>query len=636
MPDGAATAGDQRTAWRVTLVVIAAVAVAVVWPALQVGYFADDYLQVAKLEGQFGPHSPLGLYSFFAEDPAGTAAHIERGSLPWWTVENFRFVHLRPLASLLLELDHWVAPRGAWLHHLHSMVWLVAMLLAAGAVLRRSTSLVIAGLALAAFSVDESLAWTVAWLANRCALVAATFVFGALAVHMQRESNPSPKLWWLELGLWMLALAAGEYAVCGMAYALAYVAVGRADSVSRRARALLPAVLALAGFTVAYLWSDAGVAGGTSYVDPFHQTSQWVSVLAERVSRAAAETWLSLPGETDQLWNRYYDTPIPKLFVLWNQSRRTESLNQAHGRFSLVVLATVVVTLWLLGRRWLTAGERRAVAWTALGSLLSLVPLAATPPVTRTLVLAGLGPAVFMASMVVAAARAWRGEWSSKAARTLGRGLMWLRVGLLTVAALALGVQHTVNDVHWSRKQIERIGGLGAAYDAYVVTPQLSGLPLADKHVVVLAAPDMVSAVYAQWIMAVVGGRSAASWQTLVMGPRRYILRRHGNDALELSAVGETLMRSPHETLFRNPDAMLVKDDTVDAGVFVAKILQQRMWEGPSSLLFTFDRPLTDDSIVLLVSGEAGLTRFELPPAGKSIALPEPTVPHDEALDAPQ
>ncbi|MBL4687707.1 MAG: hypothetical protein JKY37_24135, partial [Nannocystaceae bacterium] len=197
--------------------VVMVLAVVVYWPALQVRYFADDYIQIAKLEGLLGPHHPAGLYSFFADNPAEILAHRARGSLPWWTVDDFRFVHVRPLASLLLELDHAIAPRAAWLHHLHSMGWLLAMLGTLALVLRRSTTPAIAAGALLIFALDETLAWTVAWVANRCAMITATFVFGALAVHMKRRDNPSPRWWWAELVCWLVALSAGEYAVRGLA-----------------------------------------------------------------------------------------------------------------------------------------------------------------------------------------------------------------------------------------------------------------------------------------------------------------------------------------------------------------------------------------------------------------------------------
>lgn len=613
------------------LLLVVVVAIVVYWPAMSVRYFADDYIQIAKLEGYFGDHSAAGLYTFFAEDPAGVAEHIARGSLPWWTVEDFRFVHLRPLASLLIELDHAIAPRGAYLHHLHSMGWMVAMLVAAFVMLRRAATPWIAGAALLLFSLDEALAWNVAWIANRCALITATFVFAALSVHLRRVEEDRRSLAGIELVCWALAFAAGEYAVCGLAYLSAHTLLGRTDGWKKRAVSLLPALVALLGFSIAYAVVGGGVAGGTSYIDPFSEHSRFLNEVVERCSRTAGEVWLSVGGETEQLWNRYYDTPLPKLFVIWNQDRTTVSLEQAHGRFSFMAVTLIVTGFWLLMRRFLTAGERRLVAWTTVGSILSLVPLAATPPVTRTLVLASLGPAVFVAAAGVAAVRGLRGQGPGPAPTRGSR----VRAGVLAALALAAGIQHTAGDVKWARKHIERLVGLGDAFEAFFLNDATRNLKLEGKHVVVLAAPELVSAFYGQWIMNAAGGPVPDTWHTLVMGVRRYIVRRHGKRALEVSALGETLHVSLQETLFRTPARRLGKDDEVDAGLFKAKIVKELPWQGPSAILFSFDRPLDDPSLVFLVAGEHGLEPFAIPPPGKATAIPIPDVPHDESLDDP-
>ena len=91
----------RRLEWILGLAIVT-IAIAVLWPAVRVGLLADDLFQLAYADGLYGPKSPLGLYFFAFEDPAATAVHAARGSLPWWTVPEFRFAHLRPLASLSL------------------------------------------------------------------------------------------------------------------------------------------------------------------------------------------------------------------------------------------------------------------------------------------------------------------------------------------------------------------------------------------------------------------------------------------------------------------------------------------------------------------------------------------------------
>src|SRR5690606_33061429 len=271
-------------AWAAFVVVLA---VGLYWPAVHVGFLADDVYQIALFDGVAGPRGPLQLYSLYPEDAAATAEHVQRGSLPWWTVAEFRFVQVRPLSSLLLWVDHALWPKQALVHHLHSLGWLVAMLLVAHALLRRATTPVIAGVALLVYAVDETLGWTTAWLANRCAMVSATFAFAALAVHLRRATgDATPRRardGWVEGGLWALAFAAGEYALCGAAYAIAYALVGRAAEWRVRLRALLPVAVVLLGFVIASVAMRAGVHGATSYVDPLGHPLEFVLASVDRV-----------------------------------------------------------------------------------------------------------------------------------------------------------------------------------------------------------------------------------------------------------------------------------------------------------------------------------------------------------------
>src|SRR5690606_34501964 len=161
-----------------------------------------------------------------------------------------------------------------------------------------------------------------------CAMVSATFAFAALAVHLRRATGDATRRrardGWVEGGLWALAFAAGEYALCGAAYAIAYARVGRAAEwrggaralllvvgalacaageyalcggayaiayalVGRaaewrvRLRALLPVAVVLLGFVIASVAMRAGVHGATSYVDPLGHPLEFVLASVDRV-----------------------------------------------------------------------------------------------------------------------------------------------------------------------------------------------------------------------------------------------------------------------------------------------------------------------------------------------------------------
>ena len=56
-------------------------------------------------------------------------------------------------------------------------------------------------------------------------------------------------------------------------------------------------------------------------------------------------------------------------------------------------------------------------------------------------------------------------------------------------------------------------------------------------------------------------------------------------------------------------------------GGLLVTVLQTRNG-GASRLLFAFDRPLEDPSLVFLISSPRGLVRFALPPVGGRVEIP--------------
>lgn len=611
-------AGRRELAWALLVVAVATV---VYWPATEVGFLADDVYQIALHDGVAGERAPWALYSLYPLDPEQTAAQMVRGSLPWWTTADFRFVQMRPLSSLLLALDQGLFPHDAFVHHLHSLAWLAAALLAAHALLRRSTTPAIVAVALLVYGLDETFGWTVAWIANRCAMVAAAFAFAALAVHLRRadDERPSLRSAGLEAVLWTLAFAAGEYALCGLAYALAFALVGRRDGWRRRLASLAPVGVAFLLFTLAYLAARAGVSGASSYVDPIAHPRLLAMASLDRIPRMLGELWLALPAESDRLLLRYEGSTAYTVMTTLAGIDSPAELVVGHARMVLLCLPLVLGPTWWLARRWLSEAERRAVVWTALGSLVALVPLAAILPSTRALALAALGPAVFVGSVGVAATRALR-PWPA----ALGQRVRAL--ALLPLAATLLWT-HTLVDAAWARAQIAGIGGTGRSYARFLLGPDTDGLELTGKHVVVIAAPGLVTGLHGLWMLHLWDRPTPATWHVLAMGDRRLVVRRSDERSLELSTLGRPLLDQPQETLFRAPTRPLALGEPVDLGLLDVEVVHLHPSGGPDAVRFSFDRPLDDPSLVFLAAGPDGLHPFALPEPGRATAVPPPELP---------
>lgn len=591
-------------------------------PALDARFLADDLFQVSFVDGIFPYRPPFSLYFFALDDPANTWEHVERGTLPWWTVPHWRFAHLRPLSSLLLHFDYTVLPRDSNLHHVHSFLWLAAALVAAHLWFRSVIGPTIAAVALCAVAFDESLAWTVAWLANRCALVSATFVAVALWLHVRRREAPQPRSWdrlaAAELGAWALAFAAGEYAACGLGYLLAYELLGTRGSVRLRLQALVPAGVVLVAFAAAYLAIGCGVYGATTYVDPFTDFGVFAAELWTRMSRMAGEVWLGLPGETERLGVRYDWTGVlPRIFDSTDMDEMVRSVT--HAKLALVAIAIVVPPAWWLARRHLDPAERRTVSWMALGSVISMIPLAAIPPATRALLLPTYGSAVFVGAVLVAMVRAWRAPVKTLAHK--------LARALLPPISLLLLVQHVAVDAQQVRVQLGDLLHVQEAYRKFHDNDEVRAMDLRGRHVVVLATPGLVTGIHGLSMMNALGRPMPASWHVLAMGARPYLVRRHDDHTIEMSSVGEAMHAQHQETLFRAPRDGLHAGDAIELPLFSAQVIHERKNEGPDAILFRFTYALDDPRLVFLAAGPEGLEPFVFPPGGRPAALKPPRLP---------
>jgi hypothetical protein len=614
------TERDETWVVRGWLVLVCIVALVLYGDSLDAGFLADDLFHISMLEGLFGDYSIAHLYAFAPEDPESTARHIQRGSLPWWTHPQFRFVMVRPLSSLLIAFDHAAFPRQPFVHHLHTIVWFFAVIVLTFRMLRIATSTWIALIAITSFAIDETMCWMVAWLANRCALVSTVFVMLALAVHLRADPKQlSPRARLVELLCWALAFSGGEYAVGGVAILCGYELVGHDAPWRQRLLALWPALAAMLVFITAYVAIRGGVYGATTYIDPFTDTGQFLRSAADRLPRMAGEVWVNMNGESERFYLRYQASGLAQWVMPDDGS---DILVQAwrHARFVMGLTAILVLPAWWLARRHLTANERRGIHWIVVGCMLALIPVSAIPPATRSLMLANIAAATFVGAVTVAAFRAWR-EPIGRAAKPWAR-----RIGL-TIWTLAILYIHLWREWSYVNQVQDALLSATRSYEKFYASAHFDEHPVGGKHVIVIATSGLVTGIHGVSMMNVLGYEMPATWHVLAMGPRGYTVRRLSARTLEVAAVGGTMHWTPEEALFRSPADALLKGDTVEAGVFTAKVIADHGGIGPSSVVYKFDYRLDDPRLVFLVSGREGLEPFVIPPRGKMIAVHPPTLP---------
>ncbi|MGH7435431.1 MAG: hypothetical protein ACRENE_07135, partial [Polyangiaceae bacterium] len=274
-------------------------AVAVHVPALRTPFFLDDYVQIAMADGTYpGRHGALDLYDFI--DDTNRHELLDMGVFPWWTDPKLVVRFLRPLSSLLLWADHKVFGRVALLFHLHSLVWWALASVAVLVLYRRCFSQRVAVLATVAFALSPCHVLPLAWIANREALVSTALGAFALAAYVRWREKWRAIDGLASLGLFALALTAGEYTLQFTGYVLAIEVIRRREGPWRRAVGLATFGLPAAAYVVAHTVLGYGAHGGGLYHDPIHEPGQYLQGAPRRLAVLLTSGWL---GTDDGWWS---------------------------------------------------------------------------------------------------------------------------------------------------------------------------------------------------------------------------------------------------------------------------------------------------------------------------------------------
>lgn len=313
--------------------VIFLIAMVLVLPSLAAGLLADDYALLLRL--LYPELAPAKAYPSIADlfalihvgDEAWRQQQKAYSLLPWWTSDELQVVFFRPLAELSHLLDSRLWPQLPFMMHVHNLVWYAAMLVALYAVYRRlMPHKSLAVLALLFFAVDATHGFTVAWIANRNALMAGVFVLLAFKSFIDARQRPD----WLDSVLSLVfaafALLCAEMGVSFIGFFVLYIVLLDQDKTTQKYLSLLPSVVLLAVWLGFYCHFNFG-AKGSFYIDPLSQPLDFLAILPERIFTAIAMQFNLLPLH---LMDRF---PIAVvfigigifilllLFVMWQKTR---------------------------------------------------------------------------------------------------------------------------------------------------------------------------------------------------------------------------------------------------------------------------------------------------------------------------
>jgi hypothetical protein len=575
---------------------IVLVGVLLVAPSLSNVPITDDHFQALHWMAHSPipeiPHSHFDLFTFGRPGEFNERL-MDRGILlPWWTDREYLVSFFRPLSALTHDLDGWIWPRSPAMAHVQTIGWYLALLAVLTRLYQRLVEPAwVAGLALVLYVVDDTHGDTLSWIANRHAVITATFGLLALLAH-DRWRRGGRSVWraWPGPVFFAVGLLAGEGAILTAVFVASYAVF--IDPAQRRSRALsiLPYAAVLGLWRFFYQRQGYGAFASDGYLDASREPAAFFA-------RLPAAMAVFLQGQFSFL--------------------PTDAWTWAPDRVSTWVLVCAVILAGMLAAVVVPTvrRDRRAAFW-CVSLLLSLIPMSSAIPTDRVLIFSSVAAMALLAQVFATfAPRLARPGGSPRRAGTdvkhvaiviiLG-GLFARRVVL---APFLLPLRAT--GLAWAR-------GLNARSEQ-----QVSDIPDLEKRTVIIANPPLLDLASCLALVRATRGEPV---------PRRVRWLNAGTNGLTLTRTSDrSLVVRPSRGFFadrgdrifrsaRRP--MKLGEEVVlkDVSVTITELLPDGK---PAAAEFVFAQPLESPNYVWRQWTQHGCDPLRLPVVGESVTLPE-------------
>jgi hypothetical protein len=556
-------------------------------PALGNGWILDDYYHRTVLLGRsqlrewLGP--PSEMFRFFRGDPERMGRVIDIGLFPWWTDPVLKAEMLHALTVLTHRLDYALWPDSPMLMHFHSILWLGAVVAGTAVFYRRMFGATrTAGIAALLYAVDDAHGATVGFLANRNALVAATFGVSALIAHDHARRDRSRPAVLMSPFLLLTALFSKEEGIGTCAYLGAYALCIDRAGWRRGCVALGPYAAVVFAWAALRGYWGYGVRDVGIYIDPLTDTARFFAAAAGRIPVLLLGQLSPIPGE---------------LAVVLAPAGVTLMVGCA-----VAFLAFVLFAMAPLLRR-----DRLARFW-ATGMVLAAVPVCATLAMDRLLIFPGIGAFGLLAQYLMfvfgepgralSIAR-WRGP---------ALALAWFFVAVhAVIAPIALPL-----------RAASPLGPRWVEEKLYVRTPL--GPNAGDRMAVIVNAPSPGHAGYLI-LREELSGRPVPR-HTRVLAPAipSVTIRRLGERTLAIRPKGGYL-RLALDQVFRSERKPLALGDRIRLTGTTITIASLTADGRPDEVAFAFDVPLESPSLLWLCFRGDRFEPFVPPPVGQAIEI---------------
>lgn len=588
---------------------ILALSLALISPALGTGLTADDYFHKLVLtpSAQDGADAigsdavPRGLSQLFVwADGTAQRAHamMELGMTGWWTNPELVMAYFRPIAGFTHWLDYRLWPNTPWLMHAHSMLWLALALLSVHALYRRvldpsrlasattgtAAPAWLPMLAFLLYAIDDARAMTVAWIANRNALVALALAVPVLVLHDRAVRDRSRAAVWLSPLLLGVALLAGESALAITAYLFAYALFLDPHGRVRGLLQITPHALVAGAWAVLYRAFGYGARGSGLVIDPggdpllFAQRAleRIPVLLAAQVGFPPSDAWEAYPALTS--W-------LPALMM---------------G----IALLTLLVMSWL---SYATLAREPVARFFVLGALLAAIPVSAQFPHDRLLPFIGLG-GMGLIALLLAPWLARSAELASSSARLRRYALHGLAVLHLAIAPIWLPLRVR------APLDIERMVSVGDR--------SIDDSPSVRERTVVLMNPPVDAyAGYVPTMRAASPRPRPRAIRWLATGASDVRIERVDPRTLRVRPA-DGFLSLPSERMQRDPADRIELGHIVRLSDLSIEVTSLTSDARPAEILARFAYPLEDPRYLLLSWQNKRFQAFAPPPVGSTVTLP--------------
>jgi hypothetical protein len=570
-------------------VVAAALAVVLALPSLGVGWMIDDYwhrtvlLERSRLCELLG--SPSEMFRFFRGDPNRTGRIIDLGLFPWWTDPGLKAELLQALTVLTHRLDYALWPDSPVLMHAHNLFWLGAVAAVTAVFYRRMLGPTwAAGVAALLFAVDDARGPTVGFLANRNALVAATFGVSALIAHDRWRRDGSRPSAMLSPLLLLAALFSKEEGIGTCAYLAAYAMFVDPAGQMRGILRLWPHVAAVVGWAALRASWGYGVRDVGLYIDPLTDTGRFLSAAVGRLPILLLGQWTPIPAEVSAV------LPPPLL----------AGLSWFAAAFVLLLLSAMLPLL----RR-----DPIARFWAA-GMILAAIPVCATLPMDRLLTFPGIGAFGLLA-------RFWAFVFGDGVVPAMSERRR-VPAPMMAIAWFLMAIHAVIAPIVLPFRAAGPIGPRWIEHRLYVRAPL--GPSAGDRTLVIVNAPSVAHATYLILLRDVDGQPVPRYTRVLAPAMPSVTIRRLDERTLAIRPRGGYL-RWALDQVFRSERRPLAHGEQVKLTGMTITVTALTDDGRPAEATFRFDVPLESPSLLWLCFRGNTFEPFVPPAVGREVEI---------------